>query len=202
MKHLKSFNEGILPTRLRANTLLQKVTSNTEHYSDLDARQQALHYVDNVEKATGVNVVDAEGTANESDVELELKLEDGSEVSLWYGEMNSWDSDYRQYAAPGTNDKFVVTLRTDDGNRSRNSKERKFKKLADELQDEYWQNEVYYLLKDMVPKEPTHFIKLPLDGDDVFDYDIGYNNSNEIYFLSEEDAKKWLESLTIRIIEK
>ena len=58
----------------------------------------------------------------------------------------------------------------------------------------------------MVPEpdpEPTHIIKLPLDDDNVFDYDIGHSSAaNEIYFLSEEAAKKWLESLTIKIIGK
>lgn len=202
MKHLKSFNESSLPNRFRYNSLLSKITSDSSGYSDDDARNQASHYVDNVERATGQEVVDVEGTANESEVDLTFKLSDGSTVTLDYREMNSWESGYQQYAAPGTNDRFIVTY--DD--LRRNSRDRKFKKLSDELQDKYWENEVYYLLKDMVPEpdpEPTHIIKLPLDDDNVFDYDIGHSSAtNEIYFLSEEAAKKWLESLTIKIIGK
>lgn len=206
MKHLKSFNESSLPNRFRYNSLLSKVTSNSDGYSDADARNQASHYVDNVEKATGQEVVDAEGTANESDVDLEFTLSDGSNIILDYGEMNSWESGYRQYAAPGTNDKFTVIYNGE----SRNSRDRKFKKLSDELQDEYWQNEVYYLLKDMVPEpepEPTHVIKFPkeswnYDKTTDFVYDQGEDGQDEVYFYSEEAAKKWLESLTIKIIGK
>ena len=179
MRHLKSFNESILPTRLRANTLLQKVTSGTEHYSDLDARHQALHYVDNVEKATGQEVVDVEGTANESDVYLEITLSDDSSITISYGEMNSWETGYQQHAAPGTNDKFEVIYNGE----SRNNRDRKFRKLSDELQDEYWQNEVYYLLKDMVPEpdpEPTHVIKFPKES---WDYDK-FDNSTDLMSLT------------------
>lgn len=209
MKHLKRFNESNLPSGFRANTLLNKVTSGTEHYSNNDARHQSLHYLDNIEKATGEEVVDVEGVANESDVDLVFKLSDGSEVRVWYGEMNIWDSDYRQFSAPGTNDKMIVTYNGE----KRNNKDYKFKKLSNELNEEYWENEVYYLLKDMVPEpepEPTHFIKFPKESwnYDKFDksidfvYDQDKDGNDEVYFYSEEAAKKWLESLTIKIIKK
>ena len=197
MRHLKKFNESSLPLRFRAHSLLNKITSGNEYYTDKDAQMQALHYVDNVERATGQEVVDADGSANESDVDLVFKLSDGSEVMIWYGELSSWDSGYRQHAAPGTNDMMSVTYNGE----KRNNREHKFKKLSNELNEEYWENEVYYLLKDMVPEpdpEPTHVIKLPLD--DVFDYAIGHDSPDEVYFLSEEDAKKWIESLKIKVL--
>ena len=209
MKHLKSFNESNLPEGFRATTLLNKVTSGTEYYSDRDAQRQTLHYVSNIEKATGEEVVDAEGSANESDVDLVFKLSDGSEVMVWFGELSSWDSGFQRFSAPGTNDIMIVTYNGE----KRNNRDYKFKKLSNELNDEYWENEVYYLLKDMIPEpdpEPTHVIKFPkeswnydkFDNSTDFVYDQDSDGNDEVYFYSEEAAKKWLESLTIKIIEK
>ena len=210
MKHLKRFNESNLPSGFRVNTFLSKITSNSEYYTDNDAKQQTINYVDDVEKATGKQVVDGEGFANESDVDLTFKLDDGSEVTIWYGEVNSWESGYDFRSAPGTNDKLIITYNSEE----RDNWDYKFKKLSNELNEEYWEHEVYHLLKDMVPEpeqpepEPTHFIKFPKESwnYDKFDksidfvYDQDKDGNDEVYFYSEEAAKKWLESLTIKII--
>lgn len=182
MKHLKKFNESLDYSGVEPHSKYDE-----ENYIDY-----AEGTVGEIERATGKKVTDISGVSGETEMDYEIKLDDGSSIRT-------------DYTFHPHNDKLVITYDLPNGESySKSSRDSDFEYV--DAGDDVYQL-LMAIIKEIEPEvtEPTHYISLPKESFGTEGYHYEFQNhpvdGGEIYFDSEEDAKQWLDSLKIRVLD-
>jgi hypothetical protein len=151
--------------------------------------------VSEIENLTDKKIKKISGISGETDMEYKIEFEDKTSASIKYN-FHPYREDLTIYY-------------TDEFGKSDSRSSEKNSDLFNDKGGDNINKRVAILIEDMLPKEeeydePTHYITLPDSNFDTegfyYDFKNHPTDGGEILFDSEEDAKKWLDSLKIKKI--
>jgi hypothetical protein len=188
MKHIKPFGH------INETLDLSQITFDGRDSKSSD--EMALWVVNQVERATGQKVKEVSGQASDAEFDLHIELSDGSEVDTFYR--------YSPYPNLERGQGFTqVKLTNERGEFIRRDTDPGMDEILDGEED------IYDLIKHILEESnPTYVIKLPREHLGTSGYRYGIDNESKGYtqidveFESEEEAEKWIESLSVTVKKK
>jgi len=193
MKHIKRFNESLESSSEKESTKFGNVTHVLHSGETIDELERALGYtVDQIQEATDQKVKDISGTHESQDFDLDVILDDGAKISLYYT--------YAPYPNPQRRSGIIyVDYTSPDGERiSKNDQDSDVK--AEMKRTNLDEMPIFLILMTILSgsKGKEIVIELPRHDFDTagFMYDIDNESRGytmiRVAFATKEDAQKWL----------
>ena len=187
MKHIKRFNESLESSSEKESSKFGNVTHVLYSGETIDDLERALGYiVDQIQEATGQKVKDISGTHESQDFDLDVILDDGAKISLYYT--------YAPYPNPQRRSGIIyVDYTSPDGERiSKNDQDSDVK--AEMKRTNLDEMPIFLILIEL----PRHDFETVGFMYDVDNESRGYTMIR-VAFATKEDAQKWLDEVQSEI---